>query len=279
MEIIKQLLMHRTSRTNITAEKDNVSEFEKLEIIKDINASSLSGSCFYFAGTLVLLVVMNLLLWEKAASNPECHTDVWDCWEPLVETFNSAINRAQTIHNLAEQIQQEFFHNEFSSGPFTTILVQLMRSNQTVYRARTHCHANIMNPPVHGTEHINVRTKKYLKMLINYVGAWSSPLFHLAIELSAMPAVPETILSKANEIEKNNKELLDDLRWILTEAYPTAKIMEKFPTWELLPFIKSNNNNDKFLAMFNLSFCLRTGIFHTVNHLKTLKCRITGKDC
>ncbi|XP_052585160.1 prolactin-8A9-like isoform X2 [Peromyscus californicus insignis] len=180
----------------------------------------------------MLLVVLNLLLWEKAASIPECHTEVGGCWEPLVETFNSAINRAQTIHNLVEQIQQEFFHNEFSSGPFATM------------------------------------TKKYLKMLINYVGAWSSPLFHLAIELSAMPAVPETILSKANEIEKNNKELLDDLRWILTEAYPTAKIKEKFPTWEYLPFIKSNNNDDKFLAMFNLSFCLHNNIFHTINHLK-----------
>ncbi|XP_076429209.1 prolactin-8A9-like isoform X3 [Peromyscus maniculatus bairdii] len=229
--------------------------------------------------TLMLLVVLNLLLWEKAASIPECHTEVGGCWQPLVETFNSAINRAQVIRNLVEQIQQEFFHNEFSSRSFATMLVQLMRRNPMVYRARTLCHANITNPPVHGTEHINIRTKKYLKMLINYVGAWSSPLFHLTIELSSMPAVPETILSKANEIEKNNKELLDDLRWILTKAYPTAKNKEKFPTWEHLPFIKSNNNDDKFLAMFNLCFCLRNNIFHTENHLKTLKCRITGKDC
>uniref|UniRef100_A0A8C8U6V8 Uncharacterized protein n=1 Tax=Peromyscus maniculatus bairdii TaxID=230844 RepID=A0A8C8U6V8_PERMB len=240
----------------------------------DLRLSQLHSS-----GTLMLLLVLNLLLWEKPESIPKCHTEVWSCWDPLVETFNSAINLAQIIRNLVGQIQQEFFHNEFSSRPFATILAQLMRSNQTVYRAKTHCHANIMNPQVHGTEQINVRTKKYLKMMINYVGAWSSPLFHLALELSAMPAVPETILSKANEIEKNNKELLDDLRWILTKAYPTAKIKENFPTWEHLPFIKSNNNDDKFLAMFNLCFCLRNNIFHTVNHLKTLKCRITGKDC
>ncbi|XP_028737842.1 prolactin-8A9-like isoform X1 [Peromyscus leucopus] len=231
------------------------------------------------SGTLMLLVLLNLLLWEKAASIPECHTEVGGCWEPLEETFNSAINRAQIIRNLVDQIHHEFFHYEFSSESFVTMLAQLMRRNPTVYRAGTHCHSDITNPPVRGTEHVNIRTKKYLKMLINYVGAWSSPLFHLTIELSAMPDVPETILSKANEIEKNNKELLDDLRWILTEAYPTAKIKEKFPTWEYLPFIKSNNNDDKFLAMFNLCFCLRDNIFHTVNHLKTLKCRITGKDC
>ncbi|XP_076429207.1 prolactin-8A9-like isoform X1 [Peromyscus maniculatus bairdii] len=236
-------------------------------------------SQLHSSGTLMLLLVLNLLLWEKAASIPECHTEVGGCWEPLVETFNSAINRAQIIRNLVDKIHQEFFTNEFSSESFVTMLAQLMRRNPTVYRAVTHCHTNIMNLPVHGTEHINIRTKKYLKMLISYVGAWNSPLFHLTTELSAMPDVPETLLSKTNEIEKNNKELLDDLRWILTEAYPTAKNKEKFPTWEYLPFIKSNNNDDKFLAMFNLCFCLRDNIFHTVSHLKTLKCRITGKDC
>ena len=44
----------------------------------------------------------------------------------------------------------------------------------------------------------------YLKTLINFVGSWISPLFHLVIELSATKDVPETILSKAKEIEENN---------------------------------------------------------------------------
>ena len=61
------------------------------------------------------------------------------------------------------------------------------------------------------------------------MGAWSRPLYHLVIELSAMQNVPESILSKANAIEENNRELLDDLRWILTKAFPTAKIKEKDP--------------------------------------------------
>ncbi|KAL1765695.1 prolactin-8A9-like, partial [Sigmodon hispidus] len=59
--------------------------------------------------------------------------------------------------------------------------------------------------------------KQYLKMLINFVGAWSSPLYHLTLELSAMQGTPTTILSKANEIEENNKELLEDLKWIFTK--------------------------------------------------------------
>lgn len=58
----------------------------------------------------------------------------------------------------------------------------------------------------------------YLKTLINFVGSWISPLFHLVIELSATKDVPETILSKAKEIEENNRQILSDLRWILTKV-------------------------------------------------------------
>nr|XP_021484968.1 prolactin-8A9-like [Meriones unguiculatus] len=125
----------------------------------------------------------------------------------------------------------------------------------------------------------SIQTKKYLKMLINFVGAWDAPLYHLVVELSAMDDVPETILSKAKEIEENNRELLDDLRWILTKAYPTEKTQENFPRWQHLPYIKSSLRNDKFLAIFNLSNCLRSDIHFTIFHLKKLKCRITRKNC
>ncbi|XP_060228573.1 prolactin-8A9-like [Meriones unguiculatus] len=197
-----------------------------------------------FSGTLLLLLVMsNLLLWEKAAAIPACHTEDGSCSEPLVETFNNAIHRAENIHNLIHQLHEEFFYQEFSSSEFSTI------------------------------------TKKYVKMMINFVGAWITPLYHLVAELSAMEGVPETILSKANEIEENNRDILDDLRWILTKAYPTARMKEDFPTWQYLPVLKSNNKYYKFLAIFNLSSCLKTCISYTIYHIRDLKCLITGEGC
>lgn len=57
-----------------------------------------------------------------------------------------------------------------------------------------------------------LNTKKYSKMLIYFVGAQISPLYHLVIELNAMHDVPKTILSNANEFEENNREFLDDIR-------------------------------------------------------------------
>ena len=50
----------------------------------------------------------NLLLWEKAASVPQCHTEVGGCWDPLVETFNSAIDRVKTLRDVAEKMHLEF---------------------------------------------------------------------------------------------------------------------------------------------------------------------------
>ena len=116
-------------------------------------------------------------------------------------------------------------------------------------------------------------------MLINFVGSWISPLYHLVTELSAMQDVPETILSKAKVIEENNRDLLSDLQLVLTKVYPTEKIPEVFPSWGHLSSITSNDKDDKFLAIFNLSYCLRVDIYYTEFHIKSLKCRIIGKDC
>ncbi|XP_055475040.1 prolactin-8A9-like [Psammomys obesus] len=217
-------------------------------------------------GTLLLLVMSNLLLWEKAAAILPSLAKEGDCTEPLVETFNNAINRAETVYNLAVQMYQEF-------------LTKMLREDYPGFTARNHCHAKITNPPYRRNELIYTPTEKYLKMLINFVGAWNAPLYHLVVELSAMDDVPETILSKAKEIEENNRELLDDLRWIFTKGYPTEKLQENFPNWQHLPYIKSSLRNDQFLAIFNLSNCLRSDIHFTIFHLKNLKYRITRKNC
>ncbi|XP_052013106.1 prolactin-8A9-like isoform X3 [Apodemus sylvaticus] len=197
----------------------------------------------HFSGALLLLLVSNLLLWEKASSIPKCLAEVDGCWNPLVETFNSAMKRAETLRTLADQFYIELYQNQFSSGQFLAL------------------------------------TEAYLKTLINYVSAWINPLYHLVTELSVMKDVPEAIVSKVTEMEVNKRELLDDLKWILNKVYPTAEIKEEFPSWEHLSFLKSDGKHSKFLAMFNLSNCIYNETYHILFYLSTLKCRITGKDC
>ncbi|XP_060228504.1 prolactin-8A9-like [Meriones unguiculatus] len=236
----------------------------------------------FFAGTVLFLVTSNLLLWEKAAAILPCLTEEGGCTEPPVETFSNALDRAETIRSLAEQINEEFFLDDRSSKYFSNFLSKMVREDYPIYTARTHCNSRIMNPPASGLEHTNMEegnTEKYLKMLINFVGAWNVPLYHLVVELSAMDDVPKTVLSNAKEIEENNRELLDDLRWILTKAYPTEKKEENFPTWKHLLALKSSFRNDQFGAIFNLFNCLRSDIYFTLFHLKTLRCRITRENC
>ncbi|XP_031214202.1 prolactin-8A9-like isoform X2 [Mastomys coucha] len=239
-------------------------------------ALSLSQPHFW---ALLLMVVSNLLLWEKAASILPCLAEKNGCWNPLVETFNSAIQKAETLRNLADQFYVELYRNQFSSGEFLALNSKMIRRDEAVVRAGTFCHYTLSNPPDRGTEHEDIKTEKYLKTLINYVGAWISPLFHLVTELRAMQDVPETILSKAMEIEANKRELMDDLRWILTKVYPTSEMKEEFPSWEHLSFLKSDGKSQKFLAIFNLCNCIYNETYHILLYLKTLKCRITGEDC
>ncbi|EDL98417.1 rCG44089, isoform CRA_a [Rattus norvegicus] len=229
-----------------------------------------------FSGTLLMLVVSILLLWEKAASIPACMVEEGDCWDPLQETFNSAIQRAETLCNLADQLYVEFYQNQFSSRQFADLNSKLIKRDETVLKAGIYCHSTLAKPQTRGG---NFEIEEHLKMLINFVGSWISPLFHLVIELSAMEGVPETILCKVKDLEENNRQLLDDLRWILTKVSPTAEIKEEFPSWEHLSFLKSSNKNNKFLAMFNLSNCLDNDTKFTLHHLRIFKCLITGKDC
>ncbi|XP_021036448.1 prolactin-8A9 isoform X3 [Mus caroli] len=197
----------------------------------------------HFSGALLLLVVSNLLLWEKASTVPACMAQKSGCWNPLVEAFNSAMQKAETLRKLADQFYVELYHNQFSSGQFL------------------------------------IFTEKYLKTLINYVGAWIGPLYHLVMELNVMQDVPETILSKVRQIEENKRNLLEDLRWILTKVYPTAEMKEEFPAWEHLSFLKSQGKHYKLLAMFNLSNCIYNETYHILFYLRALKCQITGEDC
>ncbi|XP_021071561.1 prolactin-8A6 isoform X2 [Mus pahari] len=227
---------------------------------------------------LLLLLVSNLLLWQKAASIPACLAEEDGCWNPLLETFNSAIQKAETFHNIADQLYVELYYNQFSSGQFLAFSSQMIRQDESVVRAGSYCHSSLTNPPNTGVQ-INIEIAAYLKTLINFVGSWISPLFHLVIELSATQDVPETILSKAKEMEENNRQILDDLRWILTKVSPAEEMKEEFPHWDYLSFLKSSDKNNKFLAMFNLSYCIDHDSKYILLQLRLLKCLVTGKDC
>ncbi|XP_031215057.1 prolactin-8A9-like isoform X2 [Mastomys coucha] len=232
----------------------------------------------YFRAFL-LLVVSNLILWEKTSSVPACQTEGDVCSDPLVITFNNAIQRAEVIQILAEKLHEEFYNSPFSSRQFATLVSRMNRHDEEVVRARNYCHSNVTNPPHHGPEYESIKTKKYLKMMIDFMDSWVNPIFYMVEVLSGMQNVPESIFSKFQLIELKINEISKDLMWILQKVYPKTKWWDKVIFWEYLPGLRSTEKSKKFLAMFNISHCLRFDAFYMKFHLQTLMCRITGKEC
>ncbi|XP_034365478.1 prolactin-8A8-like [Arvicanthis niloticus] len=228
---------------------------------------------------LLLVVVSNLLLWEKATSIPACETKEGGCWDPLEETLKSAIQRAKTNRKLANEFYVELYHNKFSAGQFADLRSKLMMKEEVAFRAGTYCHSSLVKLPRLDKDSIVVDMEWYLTTMINFVGSWVSPLYQLVIELSAMENVHETTLSKAKEIEENNREILDDLRWIFTQVYPTAEKKEEFPNWGYLSSLKSSSRSYKFLAMFNIFRCLRHDAQDILFHLQMVECRMIPDNC
>jgi prolactin len=73
------------------------------------------------------------------------------------------------------------------------------------------------------------QTKRYLKTMINFMGAWITPVYYLVEVLSDMQNVPESIYSKAQEIELKFREIHDDLTWVLKKVsnFPLAILIHK----------------------------------------------------
>lgn len=77
-------------------------------------------------------------------------------------------------------------------------------------------------------------------MLINFVGVWISLLYYLVIELSVMNDVFESIFLKVNEIEENNREFLNDFRWIFIKVRNFLVVIFIYKRGELCKFNKKD---------------------------------------
>ncbi|XP_017655469.1 prolactin-8A9-like [Nannospalax galili] len=122
-------------------------------------------------------------------------------------------------------------------------------------------------------------TKRYMKLLIKFMDSWTNPLFHFVTELEHMKA-PQAILSKAKSMKESSKDLVADMKWIMSKVHPDAQMKENYPAWPELSSLLGKNKEGQYLAVFNLVSCLRGDSGKTVSHLKFLKCRVTtNKDC
>ncbi|XP_032741107.1 prolactin isoform X5 [Rattus rattus] len=179
------------------------------------------------AGTLLLLMMSNLLFCQNVQTLPVCSGG--DCQTPLPELFDRVVMLSHYIHTLYTDMFIEF-------------------------------------PEV------------LLNLILSLVHSWNDPLFQLITGLGGIHEAPDAIISRAKEIEEQNKRLLEGVEKIISQAYPEAKGNEIYLVWSQLPSLQGVDEESKDLAFYNNIRCLRRDSHKVDNYLKFLRCQIVHKN-
>ncbi|XP_008838730.1 prolactin-7C1-like [Nannospalax galili] len=232
------------------------------------------------ARVLLLLLVSDLLLWEEVVSVPMHAKDTDHEEVTLQELFDHAITLSQNISDLATDMRMEFFTNDFSSKLFNKFMLRSTRDMQFMANTLNTCHTLSINTPETIQEAKEISLDDFLKMTLSIVQAWNVPLHHLVTELSGMPGAPSVILSRAKDIEAENKELLMRVKKILSKVHPGIEENVSYPLWSDLAHLQAADEEVRMYTLYKMSYCLRVDM-HTVDlYLKLLRClHVNGDVC
>ncbi|CAO2595600.1 PRL [Lemmus lemmus] len=115
-------------------------------------------------------------------------------------------------------------------------------------------------------------------MTLRILRDWKDPLKHLVTELSAMPGVPDDILSKAKAIEDQHKIFLEHILKIVPKIYGTTENVD-YTIWSRLASLKSSNEDVRCFAFYNLIRCLLRDSRRVNTFLEVLKYKLIQDKC
>ncbi|XP_007950297.1 prolactin [Orycteropus afer afer] len=222
----------------------------------DNKVSSQKGSLW-----LLLLVVSNLLLCKSVASVPICSNGTVNCQMSLQDLFDRAVVLSHYIHNLSTEMFFEFDKRYGQGKGFIT-------------KAINSCHTSSLSTPEDKDQAQQTHHEELLSLVLSVLRSWNDPLYHLVSEVRGMQEAPEAILSKAIEIEEQNKRLLEGMEKIIGQVQPGAKENEVYSVWSGLPSLQMGDEDSRLLGFYNLLRCLRRDSHKIDSYLKLLKCRI-----
>nr|AAV63936.1 prolactin [Canis lupus familiaris] len=209
----------------------------------------------------LLLVLSNLLLCQGVVSCPVCPNVPGDCQVSLRDLFDRAVMVSHYIHNL-------------SSEMFNEILKKVCPGQ------RVHYHGPQQLPHLLPSYPLGQRTSPTDPPLSPYeldsrlLRSWNDPLYHLVTEVRGMKGAPDAILSRAIEIEEQNRRLLEGMEMIFGQVIPGAKETEPYPVWSGLPSLQTKEKMHVILLLQPASLPLRRDSNKIVTYLKLLNCRI-----
>ncbi|CAH6803781.1 Prl7d1 [Phodopus roborovskii] len=229
--------------------------------------------------TLLMLLVSNLILWEKVVSVPLNVSESGLNEVSLKDLFDNATTLSENITKLATDMRMEFFYNNFSSRTFSKILISLHKEMK-LDDVFNKCHTLSIKTPETKAEVRKTSFEDFLNITFSILRAWKDPLKHLVTELSAMPRVPDVILSKAKAIEAQHKILLENIMKVVPKVNPAIQENEDSIVWSDLDSLQSDDEEIRLFGLYVFSYCLRVDLQIVEFYVYMLRClHIHGNIC
>ncbi|XP_019496034.1 PREDICTED: prolactin isoform X1 [Hipposideros armiger] len=210
---------------------------------------------------LLLLLVSNLLLCKSVVSLPVCPSGAANCQVSLQDLFDRAVILSHYIHNLSSEMFNEFDTRYAQGKGFFSKTINS-------------CHTSSLPTPDDKEEAQQTKHEDLLNLVLTVLRSWNDPLYHLVTEMRGLQEAPDTILSRAIEIEEQNKQLLEGMEKIVGQVQPGIKENEVYFVWSGLPSLQMADEDARLFAFYNLLHCLRRDSNKIDNYLKLLKCRL-----
>ncbi|XP_050999174.1 prolactin-7B1-like [Acomys russatus] len=214
-----------------------------------------------------MLLMSNLLLWEKVDSASINASALGNGEVHLKELFDDAIIMSKNISEMATESRR-------------LLTLELLEKQELMVKTFNSCHTFSLKTPETMEEAKNISREGFLKMILSILHAWDDPLHHLLMELDALPGAPDTVLSIVKDIEIKNKGLQEHIMRMLSKVHPGTKESEDYPVWSGLASLKSAVKESQFFALYKLFYCLHVDTDKVDTFLRLLRCvHVRGDIC
>nr|XP_060470555.1 prolactin [Panthera onca] len=143
-----------------------------------------------------------------------------------------------------------------------------------ITKAINSCHTSSLSTPEDKEQAQQIHHEDLLNVILRVLRSWNDPLYHLVTEVRGLHEAPDAILSRAIEIEEQNRRLLEGMEKIVHQVHPGVRENEVYSVWSGLPSLQMADEDSRLFAFYNLLHCLRRDSHKIDSYLKLLKCRI-----
>ncbi|KAK7824736.1 hypothetical protein U0070_020243, partial [Myodes glareolus] len=205
-----------------------------------------------------MLLLSSLLLWEGVASAPMNISNTGLSEVSLKDLLENATILSENISDLARDMRLEF--------------ILSLYQNKEMDKLSKHCHILPIESPNPKEDVRKTLVEDLSNTTLRILRDWKDPLKHLVKELSAMPGVPDVILSMAKAIEDQHKIFLEHFEKLVNKVNPAIQENEDFPVWSDLGILQITDERIHFFALYMYSFCLQLDLQIAEYYIRLLKC-------